>query len=854
MANSSSVLRDVARQHSLHRDVVAASAALLIVALATMVVPSVAEAASTINVTTTADLSATGPGCSLRDAISSANTGSNVGGCTGATGGGPYAITVPVGTYLLTLGQLPTGTASGKSISIAGAGSSGTVIHQTTTARVFELDPSQAGDVAISLSGVSITGGEAQSFGGGAILGGGTGDSLTLTNVVIASNGCTGTNSGAGLSWSPAGNVTITGSTFANNTCAQAGGAIVYNAAGGALNISGSTFTGNSSGAGGSAGGALFLGQIGTTPTTFTVHNSTFTQNQATSAAGIGGAIYVGSGSLVAGFDRIVGNTAGFGGGIGVRGGTTLATDDWWGCNGGPGAPGCDTVNKTTGTITVSPWITLTDTPNPTTISPGASSTLTASVLRDSSNAVLTGPDVSALVGVPVVWGAALHGSLSQQHTTIGAGGTATAALTPDGSCDNASAAAAVDNASASATVDVLCPDLIAVKTDSLGGSAVTGQPWTWTITATNEGGGSANFAPGAAVVLDNLPSGPAYSAPTSSDAGVDCSITGNDLSCSANGAYSLAAGGSFTVEVTASSAPVGTYANPRTGGTCAVDPNDDVVGSNGTSNDCADTVTVAAANTLTTITSTIPDPSVVGQSVAVTYDTIPIAPGEGTPTGTVTVSDGVDSCSASVAAGQCTLTFSSIGAKSVTATYGGDANFNASTSSPATSESVGQASTNTSITLESPDPSVVGQSVGISFSVAAQPPGSGTPTGSVTVSDGTDSCTASVSVGQCSIDFTTTGTKDLTATYAWRLELRRLVVVALNVALRRPREHHDADRHGRTRALGGRAERRDRLRGRGQRPRGRHPDRHRDRQRRERQLHGNGDGRHLLDHVRRGG
>ena len=174
----------------------------------------------------------------------------------------------------------------------------------------------------------------------------------------------------------------------------------------------------------------------------------------------------------------------------------------------------------------------------------------------------------------------------------------------------------------------------------------------------------------------------------------------------------------------------------------------------------------VDKADTTTTITSDAPDPSVTGQSVAVEFSVTVNAPGAGTPTGNVTVSDGTSSCTGTVAAGQCSITFTSTGAKSLTATYGGDSNFNGSASS-AESHQVDKADTTTSITSDNPDPSVTGQSVTIQFTVSVDAPGAGTPTGNVTVSDGTSSCTASVAAGQCSIAFPTAGAKSLTATYA---------------------------------------------------------------------------------------
>jgi Ca2+-binding RTX toxin-like protein len=168
--------------------------------------------------------------------------------------------------------------------------------------------------------------------------------------------------------------------------------------------------------------------------------------------------------------------------------------------------------------------------------------------------------------------------------------------------------------------------------------------------------------------------------------------------------------------------------------------------------------------DTTTSITSDASDPSVVGQSVTVQYSVAPVS-GSGTPTGNVTVSDGTVSCTGTVAAGQCSLTFTGAGAKSLTASYNGDSNFNPSTSAPEPHQ-VNPADTTTTITSDSPDPSLVGQSVTVQYSVAATSPGDGIPTGNVTVSDGTISCTGTVAAGQCSLTFTSAGDKSLTASY----------------------------------------------------------------------------------------
>src|SRR5436190_3448989 len=194
------------------------------------IAPPNSPSVSTITVNTTADENGAGAACSLREALTTANNNSNFGGCTGAAGG-PFTINVPAGTLTLIVGELPVGTASGANITINGAGSASTIIRQSAggcsagSARVFDLDPNVVGNVAVSISGVTISNGAAQSFGGGAILGGGTNDSLNLSNSILSNNCTNGANSAAGISWSPSGNVTITNTTFLNNISGQGGGA-----------------------------------------------------------------------------------------------------------------------------------------------------------------------------------------------------------------------------------------------------------------------------------------------------------------------------------------------------------------------------------------------------------------------------------------------------------------------------------------------------------------------------------------------------------------------------------------------------------------------------------------------------
>jgi VCBS repeat protein/Big-like domain-containing protein/FG-GAP repeat protein len=84
-----------------------------------------------------------------------------------------------------------------------------------------------------------------------------------------------------------------------------------------------------------------------------------------------------------------------------------------------------------------------------------------------------------------------------------------------------------------------------------------------------------------------------------------------------------------------------------------------------------------------TTITALSPNPSVAGQPVTVSFTVTPVGPGfGGTPSGNVTVTDGAgDSCTATVAAGNCAIMLPTAGTKMLTASYAGDINFLQSTS-----------------------------------------------------------------------------------------------------------------------------------------------------------------------------
>jgi hypothetical protein len=95
----------------------------------------------------------------------------------------------------------------------------------------------------------------------------------------------------------------------------------------------------------------------------------------------------------------------------------------------------------------------------------------------------------------------------------------------------------------------------------------------------------------------------------------------------------------------------------------------------------------VDKAATATTVSSDN-NPAVFGQSVTFTATVAAIAPGGGTPTGTVTFQDGgvnLGSCSSNAlgsGTATCTTTALSVGTHAITANYNADSNFSSSASS----------------------------------------------------------------------------------------------------------------------------------------------------------------------------
>jgi phospholipase C len=165
-----------------------------------------------------------------------------------------------------------------------------------------------------------------------------------------------------------------------------------------------------------------------------------------------------------------------------------------------------------------------------------------------------------------------------------------------------------------------------------------------------------------------------------------------------------------------------------------------------------------------TTLTSSS-NPSTYNQSIAFTAN---VTSAGGTPTGSVTFNDGTNTMAiVTLASGASTLHYSSLTATThnVTASYGGDPNFQPSTSAPLT-QTVAQATTTTAL-ASSLNPSTANQSV--IFTATATSQFGGPVTGSITFKQGTTTLsTVPLTNGQAS--YTTTfsaGSFSITAVYS---------------------------------------------------------------------------------------
>lgn len=327
-------------------------AAAGLAAAAAMAAHPVTAGAASIPVTTGADEFGTaGAGCSLREAVESANTGTAFGGCTaGESPGGDTITLVPGVTHTLTIpgngedlnatGDLDASTADGPlTIAAAGAGARPTVeagfpaTGPQSNDRLLDV----AGSGDLTVSGVTLTGGFVESGAGGAIRwrAPSSGD-LTVTGSVLTANSAelvgaiaadtTGVHTieDSELSGNLAfdlGAIRSTGELRVVRTAVidNIGGGVIAQKAGPAsLELTASTIAGNRIGADLSVGGVFAEGEA-------TIVNSTITGN----LGGFVGGVEVGAPATIS-FSTIAengapGSSSGFvSGGIGTESGTTV--------------------------------------------------------------------------------------------------------------------------------------------------------------------------------------------------------------------------------------------------------------------------------------------------------------------------------------------------------------------------------------------------------------------------------------------------------------------------------------------------------------------------------------------------
>ena len=168
----------------------------------------------------------------------------------------------------------------------------------------------------------------------------------------------------------------------------------------------------------------------------------------------------------------------------------------------------------------------------------------------------------------------------------------------------------------------------------------------------------------------------------------------------------------------------------------------------------------ILQASSETVITSITPPDQ---QTVNASY-TVAVTVTGFNPTGTVDVDDGDgNGCQISLVggSGSCALASDSVGIKSITASYGGDANNSASMGTEGYLI-VAAASSTTIIAIDPPDSQTVGQDYTVTVSVSGD-----SPSGTVVVSDGDgSSCLVALPATSCALSSTTVGLKTISAEY----------------------------------------------------------------------------------------
>ncbi len=234
--------------------------------------------AATITVDSLADdADGTDGECTLREAITAANTDAASGTAPGecAAGSGEDGIDIGLTGTVDLAGALP---ALSSDMAIAGPGADEFTVRRNTGGD-YGIFTVASGSV-VSISGITVSNGNA--------------------------------NNGGGISNNEGGTLTVAGSTISDNA-AQTGGGINNR---GILTVTGSTISDNSSSSTGIGGGGVYTDTLAITGAgTTTITNSTISGN---TTEGFGGGVYNEDGRTVIEHSTITGNTAPSGQGSGV--------------------------------------------------------------------------------------------------------------------------------------------------------------------------------------------------------------------------------------------------------------------------------------------------------------------------------------------------------------------------------------------------------------------------------------------------------------------------------------------------------------------------------------------------------
>lgn len=646
--------------------------------------------AATFTVTRSDDIAERGtcaPGdCTLREAIIAANNTAGTDTITFAAGlnGVPITLTqtgADPAEDFADYGDLDIR----ESVIITGNGNANTIIQAGASAyggidKIFGINPDCSGagpSISVTMTDLTIRNGHnAGAFNavqfnhtGGAIdyCGGGSGtNALTMTNVIVRDNQVDqGSGGGLNISGVSTGttNVTLTNTQFLNNKTLDAshvstgaGANITLNTSSASMtvNIDGCTFDNNEA-QNSSGGGLEIVSNISAANTgILNIHNSLFNNNR---AKGAGGGIDLNgtsgaNGKIIATIDQgtvIKNNVTGFNSGTSFGGGMHIE------------------MPHTSSVVSLSKISIINNSESATAVTKLGGAGISVGTVAGTA-----GIQFSRIAGNTLGGGAGVGSGVRKDNQA----GTFTAANNWWG-CSGGPSAAPCDTAVLVAGSGALTSSpFLRIKTTPSPASILTNQ--TSAITSRVQDSTGADTAVSNLDVFVN----------TNANAGSPLPITWSSVGGTLSGQQSpIQSSGGFAQ---ATATYTATAANASNSATAKID-NDTTTGNTNTGS-----ITVGKADTSIVINSDNPDPSVIGTGVTVNYTfSITNAPSSPTvPSGNITISDGVDSvgsCSAALGTNNCNITLNTFGARTITATYTADGNFNGSTN-------------NTSHTVVAPD------------------------------------------------------------------------------------------------------------------------------------------------------